>query len=173
MFVRRSCRLLRNGLKGKAYYWKGYGWGKCGNRMGPLRDIPDWSYADGTAAPMARKYRMHLEHLHLFRRRVIAAAIRSQTYLERGGRLPRMPGIRLNQKQDVILAMRTERAQEAIKYRREQEDRLRRRRILQIKGSHGKDLERRLKLWDDVVEKEGAEHLADQAKQTWVQPKML
>jgi len=29
-----------------------HGLGKCGNEYGPLRDIPDWSYADGRKAPV-------------------------------------------------------------------------------------------------------------------------
>jgi len=33
------------------------GVGRCGNEDGPLHDLPDWYFADGTAAPSTPKQR--------------------------------------------------------------------------------------------------------------------
>jgi large subunit ribosomal protein L52 len=51
------------------------GKGRCGNNLGPLHDLPDWEYADGTPAPLTRKEQQWKDDRRRFEEKVTRLAV--------------------------------------------------------------------------------------------------
>lgn len=79
---------LRNGLE------------RCGNESGPLREMPDYSYIDGSPGPLSEgAIRQIRKREKIYERiKMLAAAADSAA---RAAKLPEKPGIRKHRKKDV------------------------------------------------------------------------
>jgi hypothetical protein len=53
------------------------GRGRCGNEIGALHDLPDWTYEDGTAAPLTRKQMRWMQYRKNFEERVTRLAVQA------------------------------------------------------------------------------------------------
>lgn len=96
MSIFKITKLARAG--GKVRMAQGYG--RCGNEFGAIRELPDWTFADGSPAPPCKQVlkAQRLREAFFARVKRLAAladlAARSQV-------LPKTPGIKKHRKQDV------------------------------------------------------------------------
>eukprot|EP00996_Jenningsia_fusiforme_P006332 NODE_7638_length_457_cov_24.147059_g7187_i0.p1 GENE.NODE_7638_length_457_cov_24.147059_g7187_i0~~NODE_7638_length_457_cov_24.147059_g7187_i0.p1 ORF type:complete len:117 (+),score=20.46 NODE_7638_length_457_cov_24.147059_g7187_i0:77-427(+) len=97
-----ALRVTRRVMLTKGDALEKLGFGKWGNNSGPLRDLPDWEYADGTPAPTHPRFQAKRWRQSQFKAKVLIAAARAQAMAE-SGMLPSSPGIRRQSQEDVLL----------------------------------------------------------------------
>eukprot|EP01027_Heterolobosea_sp_BB2_P008572 GEZU01012715.1.p1 GENE.GEZU01012715.1~~GEZU01012715.1.p1 ORF type:complete len:244 (-),score=48.82 GEZU01012715.1:607-1338(-) len=101
---RRSLSINNNSpaniLRAGQAIWSARGYGRSGNEKGPIREMPDWSFADGTPAPLTKRQRLY--KLREQRKLVTMARLaRSVDEMARRRVLPSIPSIKRMRKQDV------------------------------------------------------------------------
>eukprot|EP01080_Neovahlkampfia_damariscottae_P010292 gene10292-2709_t len=98
-FIKRSFSTTKSLSAGQKVRLE-QGISRCGNDSGPLYELPDWSFADGTPAPesksMAKKI---LKKQKIFKKIKLIASQQQQAVEKKI--LPTTPGVKRHQRRDI------------------------------------------------------------------------